>query len=176
MADLRAKVWTLSRRQLDGFDASWVAPRLWVGAYPGDGPDMLARTKAVGIDRVVRCANQETHEFDVGIDSNLNETTAPAFERASDHVADLLRRRMRVLVTCQAGINRSALVAGLALVKAYGYPGSLALREIQANRRNRTHIALCNTDFADYLVQSTKQGKFGPLLRLYSNLTDWTTA
>jgi protein-tyrosine phosphatase len=127
---------------------------------------MVARARAVGIDQVVRVANQEWHEFDVGIDCvPMLDAQESAFERASNAVAGYLRRGKRVLVTCQAGINRSALVAGLAMVKAYGYTGEHALREVQANRRSADHLALCNPAFAEYLRASTAPGALGPLLR-----------
>ena len=152
---------------------------MWVGAYPGNGPELAAKAKAAQVDRVIRVAQQHWHEFDVGIDSGLPLTDgrADAFERASDAVADCLRRGECVLVTCQAGINRSALVAGLALVKAYGYSGALALSEIRANRRNTTHVALCNGVFADYLVESAPETRgAGMLRRLRANIREWANA
>ena len=95
---------------------------------------------------------------------------AQAFERASDAVATCLRRGERVLVTCQAGINRSALVAGLAMVKAYGYAGDQALRAVRANRRNATHVALCNPTFAEYLQRSRPKDLFGTFRRVLALL------
>lgn len=141
-----------------GFDATKVAPKLYLGAYPGDGPGLLIRAKAAGFDRVVRCDRDQPHEFDVGNDViPLSPAQAKLFEIASDDVAAGLRQGRRTLVTCAAGINRSALVAGLAMVKAYGIAGPMAYVAIRSRRRNATHVALCNGAFAAYLVGYTRK-------------------
>lgn len=52
------------------------------------------------------------------------------------------------LVHCQAGLNRSALCAGAALVKL-GYTGPAAVGML----RKRDPLVLCNTEFEAYLLQ-----------------------
>jgi protein-tyrosine phosphatase len=61
--------------------------------------------------------------------------------------AELVRERERVLVHCQMGLNRSALVAGLVLVHN-GMAGSDAVTRLQQRRPG----ALYNEAFAGYLA------------------------
>jgi protein-tyrosine phosphatase len=61
--------------------------------------------------------------------------------------AELVRERERVLVHCQMGLNRSALVAGLVLVHN-GMAGSDAVTRLQQRRPG----ALYNEAFAEYLA------------------------
>lgn len=62
---------------------------------------------------------------------------------ASALVAGVLSAGHPVLVTCQAGLNRSALVAGLAL-RQLGMPGRTVIDNI---RMERGQYALCNKAF-----------------------------
>jgi protein-tyrosine phosphatase len=55
--------------------------------------------------------------------------------RAAGHqVAGFLRAGKRVLVTCAMGLNRSGLVAGLALMEAYGMDADSVIRAIRGSR------------------------------------------
>lgn len=67
--------------------------------------------------------------------------------------ADLVRGRERVLVHCQMGLNRSALVAGLVLVHN-GMAGSQAVARLQERRPG----ALYNEAFAQYLSEQPAGG------------------
>lgn len=64
--------------------------------------------------------------------------------RAAFFVAQRVAARQRVLVCCQAGLNRSGLVSGLAL-RNLGVGGESAVRKI---RRARGPSALGNASFA----------------------------
>lgn len=64
-----------------------------------------------------------------------------------DWVYDRWQRRQRVLVRCQAGLNRSGLVVALVLYKA-GYSASDAISLI---REKRSPYALCNPRFVEHL-------------------------
>lgn len=55
----------------------------------------------------------------------------------------------RVLVRCQAGVNRSGLVTALVLMLA-GYEAQDAISLI---RERRSRLALCNEDFERWLVE-----------------------
>jgi hypothetical protein len=55
----------------------------------------------------------------------------------------------RVLIRCQAGLNRSGLVTALVLMCA-GYTAGDAIRLI---RERRSPSALCNASFADWLIE-----------------------
>jgi protein-tyrosine phosphatase len=67
--------------------------------------------------------------------------------------AELVRNHERVLVHCQMGLNRSALVAGLVLVHN-GMTGGDAVARLQERRPG----ALYNQAFADYLSNQLPGG------------------
>jgi protein-tyrosine phosphatase len=62
---------------------------------------------------------------------------------------NLCRKTGTVLVHCQAGLNRSGLVTGLALVKS-GMPPAEA---IAAMRERRSPAVLCNKTFEKWLLK-----------------------
>lgn len=64
--------------------------------------------------------------------------------RAADRVARRLRAGRRVLVTCALGLNRSALVAALAMRAVYGMKPDEIIERI---RRARGRWALSNPNF-----------------------------
>ena len=137
-----------------GFDASKVAPKLYVGSYPGDGAEMFARAKAGGFARVIRVAAELPNEYALD-DTMLTREAAAEFRRAAHDVAEGIAVGRRTLVTCQAGINRSALVAGLAMVEAYRCMGADALRQIRRHRIVPGGLALRNASFAAFLAFQT---------------------
>lgn len=63
-------------------------------------------------------------------------------------VASLLRAGRRVAVNCAAGLNRSGLIVGRALIEL-GYPPAEAIRLV---REARGPWALSNIEFARYLL------------------------
>lgn len=68
--------------------------------------------------------------------------------------ADLLRKGERVLVHCEMGLNRSALLAGLILVHG-GASGETALERLQSRRPG----ALYNSQFSEYLRLQPRGGE-----------------
>lgn len=72
-------------------------------------------------------------------------------EEVSDLVAEALSGDGNVLVHCQAGINRSNLVAARALMKAYDISSTEAI-ELLETKRHR--LILSNQVFKDYVLQS----------------------
>lgn len=54
----------------------------------------------------------------------------------------------RVLIRCQAGLNRSGLVLGLVLIRA-GYSG---VEAINLMRSQRSRMCVCNESFEEYLL------------------------
>ena len=131
-----------------------VAPRLYVGGFPGGGAELRAEAQRIGFARVIRCAWEFPREFEYPLDDGkLTPEQIALFEAASDDVADGLRKGQRTLVTCAQGVNRSALVAGLAMVKAYRFTGRQALMAIRALRRPPCgKRPLCNDGFAMWLM------------------------
>jgi len=61
----------------------------------------------------------------------------------AEQVAMFLDQGQRVLVHCQAGLNRSSLVVGAYLIRHAGMTGAEAITAI----RKRSDACLCNPDF-----------------------------
>ena len=134
-------------------DCNNVATRLWVGAQPP-----VDRTLP-GFDTLALCAEEfqpSRMAFEgLVIRSPLPDgvLTAPEITRAllaSRAVAEALQRGDRVLVTCHAGINRSALIASLALARIT----RMSARDLVVLMRTKRHPqALSNPHFV-YILQS----------------------
>ena len=134
------------------FDASRVAPRLYVGSFPGDGPEMFAAAREAGFHRVIRVAEELPHEYAID-DIPLSPHYAGVALGAASEVAQELAKGKRVLVTCQAGINRSALVAGLAMVIHFRCSGVEAIARIRKYRKPHDGgMALRNTTYRNFLA------------------------
>jgi hypothetical protein len=65
----------------------------------------------------------------------------------------------RVLVRCQAGLNRSGLVMALVLM----LEGMSPAEAITLIRRQRSAVALCNDDFVDWLLADAAGALAAPL-------------
>jgi hypothetical protein len=104
--------------------------------------------------------------LDAGIPANPNQVIYVYFPFRDEDVptlhklhavarlgAELVKARERVLIHCQMGLNRSALVAGLVLVYN-GLSGEDAVARLQARRPG----ALYNEVFAAYLRQMPAGG------------------
>lgn len=72
-------------------------------------------------------------------------------EEVSDRVVEALSGDGNVLVHCQAGINRSNLVAARALMKKYGFTSNEAIELLELKRHR---LILSNQTFKDYVLQS----------------------
>ncbi len=77
------------------------------------------------------------------------EDTIGRASQASYHVVSALLKGRNVLVTCWAGINRSGLISGMALIDILGCTGEEA---IQIVRKGRGYFALYNPLFQKILV------------------------
>jgi hypothetical protein len=132
------------------------AGALWQGARPPDG-DAVRRA---GFHVLVLCAEEHqpsSTDFMPGplilIHCPLDDTDQLLREhwirahRAGELVSRAIAREKKVLVTCQAGLNRSGLVSALALRDLTGMSGSDAVRIVKS-RRDR---ALCNSHFVSLL-------------------------
>lgn len=67
--------------------------------------------------------------------------------KASDAVLKALSRGDKVLVHCQAGLNRSGLVTAFSLMRL-GWPAQKAIDHL---RNQRSHMVLCNKTFVEQL-------------------------
>lgn len=77
------------------------------------------------------------------------EDTISRAAQASTHVVNNLSKGNNVLVTCWAGINRSGLISGMALISMLGCTGKEAVRLV---RKGRGDIALYNPLFQKILA------------------------
>lgn len=66
----------------------------------------------------------------------------------ADLVVEHLRQGHKILVHCQAGLNRSGLVAALALIKM----GKSPREAIDLLREKRSEVVLCNRTFERWLI------------------------
>lgn len=129
---------------------SEVAPRLFVGSKPPPG-------RHEGIDTIVLAALEYqpparlfpgTEVIHVPLDDapgrqmRVDEIEGAA--RAASRVARRLRAGRRVLVTCQMGLNRSGLVAALAMHEVYGMSPDEIVKRL---RGARGMWALSNPNF-----------------------------
>ncbi len=132
-------------------DASNVATRLWVGGKPPFDRDLP------DFDLLVLCA-QELQPGETAFHGRVLRCPLP--DGPLDHqelaravlsakaVGDALLRGRRVLVTCAAGLNRSALVAALALARATKMTAAEIIGRI---RQRRSSSALYNTHFQEII-------------------------
>lgn len=135
-------------------DFSEVAPKLHVGSKPPPG-------RHDGIDVIVLAAMEYqpraelfpgTEMLHAPIDDDprrpMREDEIAAATQTASRVARRLRAGRRVLVTCAMGLNRSALIAALAMQEVYGMGPDEIVARI---RRARGAWALSNPNFEKLL-------------------------
>lgn len=142
------------------YDASNIAPRLWIGARPP-----LDRTYP-GVDMIVLCAAEYQprtmpHFTETLIhcpipDDALSSTEKSRAIAAARHVAKALKEGKRALVTCQQGKNRSAFVAALALSQITKLTAEQLVELVRAKRHPD---ALYNPHFREYLATFNRNTK-----------------
>ena len=137
-----------------------VAPGLWVG-----GHDYVDEAVGAGVQRavvrdefdvVVSLFSRDGHGPDASVehhahrmpDARLEEEDLADVDRLARVVAARLDEGQRVLVRCQAGLNRSSLVAALALV----HRGLAPQEAIDAIRAGRSPNCLFNRSFAAHVL------------------------
>jgi protein-tyrosine phosphatase len=135
-------------------EVSEVIPGLYVGSKPPPG-------KHEGVDAIVLAAMEyqpPAHLFpgtevihaplDDAPGRHMREDEIATATKAADRVARLLRSGRRVLSTCQMGLNRSSLVAALAMHDVYGMSADEIVKRL---RRARGMWALSNPNFEKLL-------------------------
>lgn len=143
---------------LSNLDCHEIIPGLWQGSAPAHGQDV----KDAGFDVLVLCASghQPSAEEFPGVrvvrapfdDHALNLSESETAWFAARQVASALKKRRKVLVTCVAGINRSALVAALAIHERLGYSGKACMELVRGKRWvGNLRCALQNPHFARFL-------------------------
>lgn len=106
-----------------------------------------------GFDFVLSLYPWEKYRLPEGTE-RLEVVMYDGLDQATDEVDDLaneiverLSEGQKVLVHCQAGCNRSALIAARVLMKR----GHTADSAIALLRKQRTHLVLCNDTFENWL-------------------------
>jgi len=134
--------------------ANRITGNLWVGAKPPVS-DLFTQQ---GFDAIFFCAEEVPPQGDYGgvdvykisiPDGKLDNSQQKQVITAASTVARLLQLGRKVLVTCALGVNRSALVAALALVML-GWDGEAAIKKI---REKRTPSALFNQHFQKMILR-----------------------
>lgn len=77
-----------------------------------------------------------------------NEVDYQTFQNAATRVMAWLKEGHKVLVHCQAGLNRSSFVVALVLMREYDMTAEEAIQHI---RNSRSQMCLCNDEFRQYL-------------------------
>ena len=138
---------------------SEVYPNLWVGSQESLGSDLRSK----GFRSLVLCAKEIQPQaaqfpgvpvfrcpFEDDPTKQLNDLEKRMIREASSFVAREIQSNRPVLVTCHAGINRSALVSALALTEI-GFTAKDAVDQIRAGR---DAVCLNNPIFLDFLGAS----------------------
>ena len=144
-------------------NADEVGKNLWVGGLPTDFGAV-----AENFDALVLAARDHQDIFPSSKHPEVKLILAPLDDepyapnppsedqkdialRAAQKVYQLNKEGKKVLVTCLAGVNRSALIAGLSMVLA-GMPAAQVITQIRKRRKPPTgNTPLFNRYFAEYL-------------------------
>ena len=96
-----------------------------------------------------RPADWNVQEFRYGVpDASISDLDLQRLKQAVEFGYDRWKAGDRVLIRCQAGLNRSGLVTALILIK----DGMSPERAIELIRECRGEDALFNQNFADWLL------------------------
>lgn len=139
-------------------NADQVAKNLWVGGVPADHKEVDGN-----FDALVLAAREfqdvfPAHKFPGTVviyapipDGKLTNAEKAIALRAAIQVYELNRDGRRVLVTCAQGVNRSALIAALAMIIG-GWSARKAVENIRKYRKPVTGSKpLFNPYFVDFL-------------------------
>ena len=139
---------------------SMIAPNLFQGGTDDLDVIHLAQTNNrprtdLPFDAIVtmyawaRPADWKIQEFRYGVpDASITDIDLDRLRQAVDFGYDRWKQGDRVLVRCQAGLNRSGLVLALILIK----DGLKPAEAIARIRDNRGEDALFNRDFYNWLM------------------------
>jgi len=139
---------------------SMIAPNLFQGGTDDLDVIHLAQTNNrprtdLPFDAIVtmyawaRPADWKVQEFRYGVpDASITDIDLDRLRQAVDFGSDRWKQGDRVLVRCQAGLNRSGLVLALILIK----DGLKPAEAIARIRDNRGEDALFNRDFHNWLL------------------------
>jgi protein-tyrosine phosphatase len=132
---------------------SEVAENLWQGGCT----DGLVLPKY--IKHLVSLYPWEAYSVEHELETYMAVRMYDSLDQATDQILDIARwinscrKTGPVLVHCQAGLNRSSLVAGTALVMNGEVTGRQAVKLL---REKRSPACLCNQAFEDWLAGQKK--------------------
>ncbi len=139
---------------------SQILPNLFQGGTDDDDVIHIAKTNnrprtdlpfnsIVTMYAWARPADWNIQEFRYGVpDASMSEIDLDRLRQAVDFGHTQWKRGDRVLVRCQAGLNRSGLVTALILIK----DGHSPVEAINLIRNNRGDHALFNESFVNWLI------------------------
>lgn len=144
---------------------SEIAPNLFMGGTADEDvihqavPYNKARTD-LPFDAIITMyawanpADWKVQEFRYGIyDSDISQIDLDRLKQAVEFGYNRWLSGDRVLVRCQAGLNRSGLVTALIMMST-GLDAETAIEQI---RKNRAEIALFNTHYVEWLMSEGAQ-------------------
>lgn len=129
-----------------------ISDGLFTSGYPGSNYDVL-RIHSASIDTIVCLARRTPEEIIESVSAWYRfpvpdgKYVHPRVFVAVDAVRSLRAVGKKVLVHCNAGRNRSPLVAALVVLDDFNGNGAAVLEHVRRVRPN----ALANPAFADYL-------------------------
>ena len=140
---------------------SEIVPNLFMGGT--DDLDVIhyaqnsyAKRKDLPFDAIVtmyawaRPADWSVQEFRYGVpDASINEIDLSRLREAVDFGYNRWQSGDRVLIRCQAGLNRSGLVTALILIRS----GITAEEVIKMIREKRDEYALYNEEYVAFLME-----------------------
>ncbi len=139
----------------EGIDAHRVASKLWIGSQPTE-------TACNFFDVVVLCADEYQPSLRCAVHAGFDDNGSPSLRdvrtalRAAKTVQALRSKGKRVLVSCWAGVNRSSLVAALAMTLD-GISARDAIRTIRKHRKPPNGMMpLSNRGFVRIIVGAEK--------------------
>lgn len=153
---------------------SEILPNLWLGGTDDSdtiefeaNPFLQRDITKFDFDTVItlyawaRPVDWQVEELRYGIfDSDMEHIDMETLSRVAAYAHFSWKKGNRVLIRCQAGINRSSLVMGLLLMKeGYSADDAIALM-----REKRSKWVLLNKDFEEFLINLDSSSKKGSTL------------
>lgn len=140
---------------LISMDFTQIHGKLYQGSAPSKG-DVI---KTEGFDVLVLCAEEIQNIKDYNVDYIIQAPGKDTFKdlypedlvkwkEAAKEAANHIRSGRRVLITCQAGLNRSGIVTAMTLRELTGWSGEKCAKHVKSKR----YGALFNKAFYNYLV------------------------
>lgn len=155
--------------QLDLYNE--IVPGLWMGCCPAPGSHMRwPLPEGFEFDAVIMCSKSHQYDYPSGGvitryqmffgDGYARDLPARAtLEWAADHaIARVRTMDEKVLIHCQAGLNRSGLITALALIRGWDMDPANAIALI---RQKRDPEALFNEEFVNWLLAYVPESPVG---------------